>query len=82
MTDAAIDWGPALTDEDVELLASPTAEIINPKITHLWVALYMTNGCSIPMTMTSQDRDEVIKWVRSNSSLDRTQPIKLYRLEY
>lgn len=82
MTQDTTDWGPALSDDDIELLASPEPEVIDPRIGHVWVAVYMTNGCTFPMTMTGQDREELVKWVRSCATLDRTKPIKLYRLEY
>jgi len=80
MTEAE-DWG-ELSEDDILELVAPTPILVEPTINYIWVALYITEGCSLPMTMTGCDRKQVISWVRGSSALDRTKPIKLYRLEY
>lgn len=80
MTEAE-DWG-GLSEEDILELVAPSPILVEPKISHVWVAIYITEGCSLPMVMTGTDRNQVISWVRGIAALDRTKPIKLYRLEY
>jgi len=80
MDELANDWGD-LTEADLEELAAPKPQLVTSNQRFIYVAVYMIEGCNLPMTMTCQDRADVIKWVRSSAGLDKSRPFKLYRLE-